>query len=110
MKKKKNMKGVYKFQMDYGRSGFVEGIFVEDSERVENIIGRNVYFGEILGKHSEVQETMVEDYFILITDDQKVVSDFEKYGFASGIDPFYYLDEQEHNEYEDEDIADEIID
>ncbi|ADQ53308.1 hypothetical protein 65p300 [Aeromonas phage 65] len=48
---------LYRFYWDAGRGGSVEGLFVEDSEVVEKYIGSDVYFGEILGKHSEVEGT-----------------------------------------------------
>ena len=48
------MLGLYRFNVWYGRMGRVEGIFVKDQDDVKNAIGRHVYFGEILSKHSEV--------------------------------------------------------
>jgi hypothetical protein len=48
------MKGIYEFFWDYGRSGDVESTFVATAEQVTSIIGKDIYFGEILGKHSEV--------------------------------------------------------
>ena len=48
------MKAIYEFFWDCGRQGDVTGLFVCDKEKVESFIGKEVYFGEILGKHSEV--------------------------------------------------------
>lgn len=57
------MRKLYKFYSDYGRQGELEGLFIAEEKEVKNIIGKNVYFGEVLGKHSDVEETMTEDMF-----------------------------------------------
>jgi hypothetical protein len=49
-----NIKYLYRFLWDCGRSGEVEGLFVATEEEVANLIGKELYLGEILGKHSEV--------------------------------------------------------
>ena len=49
---------LWKFHWDCGRAGDVEGLFIATEEEVENLIGSEVYFGEILGKHSEVYGTV----------------------------------------------------
>jgi len=48
---------LYKWSCDYGRMGCVEGLFAATQEQVDNLSGKTVYFGEILGKHSEVKIT-----------------------------------------------------
>jgi hypothetical protein len=53
-------KSLYKFFWDCGRMGDVEGLFIADEEDVAEAIGKEVYFGEILGKHSEVYGTLDE--------------------------------------------------
>jgi hypothetical protein len=45
---------LWKFQWDCGRQGVVTGIFAATQEEVTAAIGRHVYFGEVLGKHSEI--------------------------------------------------------
>ena len=85
------MKGVYRLNIDFGRMGEVEGIFVAESEAVKNIIGKYIYFGEILGKHSEVKGTPEEDEIELITEDQTAVEVIEKHGLETGYNPFDYL-------------------
>lgn len=54
---------LYKFNADCGRMGTVESIFVADPVRVEALYGREIYFGEILGKHSEVAVDIEESHF-----------------------------------------------
>lgn len=46
---------LWKFSEDYGRAGDVEGLFIATEEEVDKfLVGREICFGEILGKHSEV--------------------------------------------------------
>lgn len=48
------MKQLFKFDVDFGRMGEIGGVFVATQEEVDNIVGKEVDFGEALGKHSEV--------------------------------------------------------
>jgi hypothetical protein len=93
---------LYRFNWDCGRMGEVEGVFVADEKEVQKAIGKGVYFGEILGKHSEIWGTLGEEDLTVISDDwdfvQKILSDFGT-TLISGYNPLYYLDE----EYDDED-------
>lgn len=52
---------LYKFYWYCGRMGDVEGVFKAKKSFVESVIGNNVYFGEILGKHSDVYGTLGEE-------------------------------------------------
>lgn len=47
-------KRLWKFKWEYERMGDVEGLFIATKKEVDSMIGIEVYFGEILGKHSEV--------------------------------------------------------
>jgi hypothetical protein len=88
------MKGIYKFYWDYGRQGEVKGIFIATKEEVANIIGKEVYFGEILGKHSEIYNTVDEEDIELITDDQAIIEVIEKIGILpTGYNPVDYYSE-----------------
>jgi hypothetical protein len=89
------MKKMYKFFWDYGRMGEVEGIFVADEETVKNAIGKNIYFGEILGKHSEVYGNLTEKDLTVVTDDQDFIEKAILYGIdSSGYNPLSYLPEE----------------
>jgi len=79
------MKAIYKLNADFGRQGILSGVFVADTEEVEKLLGTEIYFGEVLGKHSVV----------LVTKDKEVVALFEEYDLESGINPFHYLEEEE---------------
>lgn len=84
--------------IDFGRMGEIEGLFIADNEAINNLIDKEIYFGEILGKHSEVITTMKNNHFTLITDDEKVVDIFIKHNISSGYNPFDYLEEEEEEE------------
>lgn len=86
-------KRLYKFHRDFGRNGAVEGLFVEEPEVVEKAIGKEVYFGEILGKHSEVYCCLDKDSFKVVSDDAKVVEIFETHVGDFGYNPLDYLDQ-----------------
>ena len=95
------MRVIVKFFWDCGRMGDVEGIFTCEREDIENAVGKEVYFGEILGKHSEIHGTLEADDMTVLSDDQEFVAKFEESmgsGTVSGYNPLDYIQE----EYEDE--------
>lgn len=86
------MKALYRLNCDCGRQGSLEGIFVADTEDVEYLIKNNisVYFGEVLGKHSEISGCLDDRDIELITTEDKVVDVVEKYELSTGYNPFEY--------------------
>ena len=78
---------LYKFYWDCGRQGDVEGIFKAKKSFVESVIGNNVYFGEILGKHSDVYGTLGEEDLEIISEDPIVVMNTPE----SGYNPLEYM-------------------
>lgn len=94
------MKALYKMFCRCGRMGDLEGIFVADKEDVKILVGEGieVYFGEVLGKHSEIVGAIEAEELTEVTDDPKVIDIFEQYKLYSGFNPFnysvsnYYLD------------------
>ena len=89
---------LWSFYWDCGRQGDVEGVFKATKDEVENAIGKSVYFGEILGKHSEVYGVLEEGECKLISDDPIYVMN----AVESGYNPLEYIED----EYEDEDLMD----
>lgn len=85
-------KGVYSFFQYYGRFGSLEGIFVEDEEKVESLYGKQVYSGELLGKHSDVVCDISRDNLTLVTNDPSAVEVLERYNINVGYNPFDYVD------------------
>lgn len=86
---------LYKFYWDCGRMGDVEGLFIADDEYVKAQIGKTVYFGEILGKHSEVYGTLDEDDLQVLSDDkefiEKIISIFGD-NLPIGYNPLSYIE------------------
>lgn len=90
---------IYKFFWDCNRQGSVSGVFLAEPKTVAEAIGKQVYFGEILGKHSEVSGTLdAEDVKALDVPDE-FVKEFEKHfpdGF--GYNPLDYMAEDEEDD------------
>ena len=89
------MKSLWKFYWDVRRGGNVSGIFVATDEEVAKAIGEEVYFGEILGKHSDIYGTLEETDLTKITSDQDFIAKFEEFKCSSGYNPLEYLREEE---------------
>lgn len=86
------MRKLYKFHWDCGRHGEVKCFFIEDDAVVKKCLGVRVYFGEILGKHSEIFGKLEEHDLEVLTDDQNVIDIIEKYiGKSFGHNPLNYL-------------------
>lgn len=85
-------KGIYKLHVDVGRYGVLEGIFVAYKLYVDVLLSSKVviYYGEVLGKHSEISSYVEPEEIKLITDDKKVIKTFEKYNLSCGYNPFEY--------------------
>lgn len=98
------MKALFKMNFDCGRMGSLKGLFIADTEDVEYLIGNHisVYFGEVLGKHSEISGEVCIDEIKMITTDENVIGIVQEYDLESGYNPF--------NEtlctYETEDVPD----
>lgn len=92
------MKKLYKFFWDCGRQGDLTGTFVATTEEVDKAIGKAVYFGEVLGKHSEIYGTLDEKDLKVLTDDQDFIEKFEKLVGNVGRNPLKYLRDEEGNE------------
>jgi hypothetical protein len=84
-------KALYSFFWDCGRAGSIEGLFIADKSAVTRIIGKEIYFGEVLGKHSDVcAELEVEDVTIK-SEDQELIAKLEGI-FGQNICGFNPLD------------------
>lgn len=90
-------KYLWKFGWDCGRQGEVEGIFVATESEVFNIIGKEVYFGEILGKHSEIYGTIEKGEIEKIELDSETVEKVSKIlgDTWCGYNPFDYFSEDD---------------
>lgn len=61
------------FFWDCGRMGSVEGLFVTTRDELAAGYGKRVYFGEILGKHSEVYGVLQAKDITIESDDQEFI-------------------------------------
>ena len=95
---------LYRFCWPQRRGGDVEGLFVEDSDVVENAIGSDVYFGEVCGKHSDVYGTLDEEDLTVVSEDQEKISWLvDILGRSiSGYNPFDYIEDQDELDEEEE--------
>lgn len=93
------VKILVKFNWEVGRMGRIESLFVTTQKQLDEIIGKEIYFGEVLGKHSEVYGTLNKEDLSIITDDQefinKLIAILGKQTI-SGHNPFHYLREDEN--------------
>lgn len=89
-------KYLWKFYWDCGRMGEVSGLFVATEDEINKSIGKEVYFGEILGKHSEVCGTLDrEDLEKINLDSVSTERVAEFLGDTwSGYNPLKYIDEE----------------
>lgn len=99
------MKAIYKFQFDCGRMGNLSGLFIAEKDAVKDLIesGKEVYFGEVLGRHSEIAGPVEASDVEMLSDEPDDVKLFEKLKATVGINPFDYIDENE----DEEDSSDE---
>lgn len=89
-------KVLVRFSESWGRMGSIESVFVSTKDRISNLIGKGFYFGEILGKHSEVSGKFLESNFKVITDDQAFITKAEE--MFKGFLPFGNVDVEEGRE------------
>jgi hypothetical protein len=91
-------KKLFKFQWDAGRMGRLEGLFIATKSQVDEIIGKHIYFGEVLGKHSEIQG-VVERYNVQMISDEHDFCEYLEQLFGSmtlcGINPLSYYEPEE---------------
>ena len=91
------MKVIARFYWDCGRMGEVDGLFVTTKQALEAAYGKEVYFGEILGKHSDVSGTFNDGDITILTEDQDFIAKFIEImgdGDISGYNPLDYLLEE----------------
>lgn len=105
------MRNLYSFFWDCGRMGSLDGLFVASPEEIAAAIGREAYFGEVLGKHSEISGTISESDITLVSDDQEKVEWLLEvtgnFPTISGFNPLEYVEDyvEDENDWlpEDED-------
>ena len=99
------MKVIARFYWDCGRMGSVDGMFVTTKAALEAAYGKDVYFGEILGKHSDIYGTLDENDIEIVTEDQDFIEKFIEIlgdGDISGYNPLSYLSLDDAEEEQDD--------
>ena len=86
---------LWRWSWDVGRSGELESVFTATRAEVEALYGQYIEFGEVLGKHSDVQGTLEEDEFEVLSEDPQLVELFRKYVGSTGHNPLDYYTEDE---------------
>lgn len=100
---KNNQQVLAQFFWDCGRAGEVSGVFICTKQQIEDALGKEVYFGEILGKHSEVYGLLDERDIAILSDDSKVIEVLLGVfpdGEISGYNPLSYIQETDEEEYD----------
>jgi hypothetical protein len=97
------MKKLFSFYVDCGRQGSLDGLFIATQDEVDKAVGQEVCFGEVLGKHSDVQGTLEAHEVVVVSEDQDKVQWLEGLlgSSVSGFNPLDYIQESEEEDEED---------
>ncbi|MCC0764744.1 hypothetical protein IR151_17255 [Clostridioides sp. ES-S-0006-03] len=87
------MEKLYRFNWDCGIGGDVEGMFIATEDEVGSAMDKDVYFGEILGKHSEVYGVLEEHDLEVLDVSDTTVQELKKVlgRSISGYNPLEYI-------------------
>ena len=96
------MRKLYRFFWNCNRNEDLEGLFIAEDRRVDQAIGKDLYFGEVLDKHSEVYgplgaedlEVKSEDQNFIATLAQVMFGRADAQGTISGYSPLEYMEEE----------------
>lgn len=86
---------LWRYSKYFGRSGEVEGIFIATEDEIDNyLVGQEINFGEILGKHSDVDIYFEKSDFECLDVSESTIKDlFRVFGSRTiaGYNPFERL-------------------
>lgn len=87
---------LYSFYVDCHRMGYLNGLFIAAQSEIDDLIGKTVYFGEVLGKHSEVVVDIEEHHVKLLSADQEKVAWLKELlgETVSGFNPIHVYNDQ----------------
>lgn len=74
--------------------GELIGLFKVTKEEVDNLVGKYLCFGEVLGKHSYVEGCVEDGEITLVSDNPLVVVDTKEIGY----NPLRCIDNEEDDE------------
>ena len=81
---------VWRFEVDCGRMGMLEGIFTATQQELEAIYGYTQFVHDVLGKHSEIQVAYEAGHFTKVSDNATAVRVFDATVGEQGINPLTY--------------------
>lgn len=76
----------------------LEGLFVAEESDMDALMGKEIYFGEVLGKHSEIFGPLEERDITIKNDDEDFINklvDVIGGESISGYNPFDYYEDEE---------------
>jgi hypothetical protein len=82
-----------KFNWDCGRQGSVNSLFVTTENELAELVGQTIYFGEVLGKHSDISGTLEADDVKVVSEDQEFITKLVEIigsDTISGHNPLHY--------------------
>ena len=99
------MKKLFSYDISWGRGYGVEGLFIATQKEVDAIIGKTIYFGEICGKHSDIDYAFESGDIKPLWVSQTTIEDLEREvgETISGHNPLEYFEDQAYDHEEDED-------
>lgn len=71
------MKVLALYRLDCGRMGEIVSLFVTTEAELKEAYGKQLYFGEVLGKHSEIEAEFSPKDIKMITDDQAFITAYQ---------------------------------
>lgn len=86
---------LYRFFWDAGRMGQIESLFFATEEQIEKMLGAEINFGEVLGKHSEVYGTVEREDLeeIILSEDVLKELHFVFGKHICGYNPLDYIED-----------------
>lgn len=97
-------KYIYRYSEDFGRMGYLSGLFVATDSEYRKALGSEARLGEVLGKHSYVVASITEDTVKVIEARPEFVAWFEEVVGQTGKNPVAaFLEQQDEDEDEDGD-------
>ena len=96
-------KRLYRFYVNCGRDGFLDGLFISTEKEINELYNRTTSFGEVLGKHSEIEvDVEPEDIQMLSADQDKIewLHSLNNSNTICGHNPINYFDDEDED-YDD---------
>lgn len=105
--RRNKMKKFIRWSIDFSRMGYLDGLAIVDDDLLaeERSNNREVYLGEVLGKHSEIYFDFDQIRINVLSEDQEFINkllnvigmSYEQYTIISGYDIFYLEEDDEYH-------------